>query len=137
MKSDGRLVPIAIAVSYRRGMKDIDLSGYTEAELVELNHRAVERIRALRQARLRSTMTEFRVGDRVSFQPECGHEVVGTIVRLNRKSVTVATAEGVQWRVTPVVLKRQDSDHRPPSESGLQGDLIDLAVRRQHDRGKA
>jgi hypothetical protein len=118
------------------GMKDIDLSGYTEAELVELNHRVVERLRALRQARARATMTAFRIGDHVSFEPECGHEVVGTIVRLNRKSVTVATAEGVQWRVTPSLLKRRDADHRP-AESGLQGDLIDFAARRQRDRGKA
>lgn len=117
-------------------MKDVDLSGYTEAELVELNHRVVERIRELRQSRLRSTMTEFRIGDRVSFQPECGHEIVGTIVRLNRKSVTVATAEGVQWRVSPALLKRQENDHRS-SESSLQGDLIDFAARRQRDRGKA
>jgi hypothetical protein len=117
-------------------MKDIDLSGYTEAELLELNHRVVERIRALRQARVRSTMTGFRIGDRVSFQPEGGDEVVGTIVRLNRKSVTVVTAEGVQWRVSPALLKRQDGDHRV-SDSGLQADLIDLAERRQRDRGKA
>lgn len=117
-------------------MKDIDLSGYTEAELVELNHRIVERIRALRHMRLRSTMTEFQIGDRVSFQPECGHEVVGTIVRLNRKSVTVAAADGVHWRVTPMLLKRVETDHRP-SESGLQGELNDFAARRQRDRGQA
>lgn len=114
-------------------MKDIDLSGYTEADLVELNHRVVERIRALRHARLRSTMTAFKVGDRVSFQPECGHEVVGTIVRLNQKSVTVVTAEGAHWRVAPALLKRRESD---PSEIGVTGDLIDFA-QRQRDRGKA
>lgn len=116
-------------------MKGIDLSGYTEAELVELNHRVVERIKTLRQARVRATMTEFKLGDRVSFQPDCGHEVVGTIVRLNRKSITVATADGVQWRVAPVLLKRCESDRRP-SESA-QGNLIDFAARQQRDRGKA
>jgi hypothetical protein len=117
-------------------MKEIDLSGYTEAELVELNHRVVERIRALRQARVRATMTEFKLGDRVSFQPEPGQEVVGTIVRLNRKSVTVATADGAQWRVAPVLLNRCEGDHRA-SESAVQGNLIDFAARQHRDRGKA
>jgi hypothetical protein len=121
-------------------MKDIDLSGYTETELIELNHRVIERIRALRQERLRSTMTEFKLGDQVSFQPECGHEVNGTIVRLNRKSVTVATAEGVQWRVAPVLLKKREINHQQP-ESGvlkdLQGNLVDFAALRPRDRGKA
>lgn len=88
-------------------MKDIDLSGYTEAELVALNRRVVERISELRQARIRSTMTELRVGDKVSFEPESGREIVGTIIRLNQKSVTVATPEGSQWRVTPTLLSRR------------------------------
>jgi len=88
-------------------VKDIDLSGYTEAELVALNRRVVERISELRQARIRSTMTELRVGDKVSFEPESGREIVGTIIRLNQKSVTVATPEGSQWRVTPTLLSRR------------------------------
>src|SRR5215471_5651295 len=51
---------------------DIDLTQYTETELIELNRRIVERIKALRSARCRSTMAEFCVGDRVSFEPESG-----------------------------------------------------------------
>ena len=116
-------------------MKHVDLSGYTEAELVELNHRVVERLRELRQARARSAMTDLRIGDRVSFEPECGHEVVGTIVRLNRKSVTVATAEGPQWRVAPSLLKRAEGQQQ---EAPSAVDVIELALRRsQHERGKA
>jgi hypothetical protein len=112
-------------------MKDIDLSGYTETELIELNHRVIERIRTLQQARVRGVMTEFRVGDRVSFSPECGHEVKGTVVRLNRKSVTVVTAEGAHWRVAPVVLKKE------ASVSEVQGNVFDFAALRQREHGKA
>ena len=67
---------------------DIDLTQLTEAELVALNHRVVERIKLLRQSRSNVSMARFNLGDRVSFQPECGHVVVGTVVRLNQKSAS-------------------------------------------------
>ncbi len=116
----------------------IDLTGYTEEELIDLNRRVVERIRALRQARCASMMTEFGPGDRVSFHPECGHEVVGTVIRLNRKSVTIVTADGRHWRVAPGFLKKVSPEHGEQScDGGLQRTLLDLAARQQRDRGKA
>jgi len=121
-------------------MPPIDLTGYTEADLIELNRRVVERIRALRQARCASIMTEFGVGDRVSFQPQCGHEVVGTVIRLNRRSVTVVAADGHQWRVAPGLLKKASSEHGSgdsPSDGGLQRMLLHLAAGQPRDRGKA
>ncbi len=48
----------------------IDINSLTEAELVALNHRIVERLRFLHQARAHARMLEFRIGDRVSFEPE-------------------------------------------------------------------
>ncbi len=84
-------------------------------------------------------MADFDVGDRVSFQPDCGHEVIGTVVRLNRKTVTVVSTEGASWRVAPTFIKKVSGDG--DGESGLiakvQGDLIELAERQQRDRGKA
>lgn len=122
---------------------DIDLTRYTERELVELNHRIVERIRVLRQGRWRESMAEFNVGDRVSFHPECGHEVIGTIVRLNRKSVTVVSTEGGQWRVAPMFIKKASGEGGGHDEAEgkliakVPGDLIESAERQQRDRGKA
>lgn len=116
---------------------DIDLTGLTEAELIELNHRVVERIRVLRLACCRSTMGNFNVGDRVSFRPDCGHEVTGTIVRLNVKSVTLVGAEGRRWRVSPALLTKNADPPRPDDAANIQGILIDLATRQQRDRGKA
>jgi hypothetical protein len=116
----------------------IDLTGYTEADLIELNRRVVDRIRVLRQQRCASMMTEFGVGDRVSFHPECGHEVIGTIIRLNRKSVTVLSADGHQWRVAPGFLKKTSSEQRdPPSDGSLDRTLLDLLALQPRDRGKA
>lgn len=103
-----------------------------------MNRRVVERITALRQQRCTSIMTEFGVGDRVSFHPECGHEVIGTVIRLNRKSVTVVSTDGHQWRVAPGFLKKTSSEHGEPSSDGsLERTLLDLAARQPRDRGKA
>jgi hypothetical protein len=118
----------------------IDLTGYTEADLIELNRRVVERIRALRQQRCASSMTEFGVGDRVSFHPECGHEVVGTVIRLNRRSVTVVATDGHHWRVAPGLLKKASSEHGsgdPSSDAGLQRLLLHMAAGQPRDPGKA
>jgi hypothetical protein len=121
-------------------MPPIDLTGYTEADLIDLNRRVVERIRALRQERCASAMTEFGVSDRVSFQPECGHEVVGTVIRLNRRSVTVLAPDGHQWRVAPGLLKKASSEHGsgdPSSDGALHRMLLHLAAGQPRDRGKA
>lgn len=122
---------------------DLDLTKYTEQELLELNRRIIERIRFLRQGRCRESILEFHVGDRVSFSPECGHEVTGTIVRLNRKSVTVASSDGGQWRVAPGFIRKVSAEPDALADADakliakVQGDLIELAERQQRDRGKA
>ena len=57
-------------------------------------------------------MLEFKIGDRVSFQPE-GHPVVaGMLTRYNKKTVTVITDGGQRWNVAPRLLRRPD-DIRP------------------------
>jgi hypothetical protein len=121
---------------------DVDLTRYTEGELVELNHRIVERIKILRQGRWRESMAEFSVGDRVSVHPDCGHEVVGTIVRLDRKSVTVVSSDWARWRVAPMFIKKASGDREDNEAEGkliakVQGDLVETAERQQRDRGKA
>jgi hypothetical protein len=84
----------------------IDIDGLTEAELVDLNNRVVERLRFLHQARSHKRMLDFRIGDRVSFQPEGRAIVVGMLTRYNRKTVTVITEAGERWNVVPHVLHR-------------------------------
>jgi hypothetical protein len=86
----------------------IDIDRLTEAELIDLNHRVVERLRFLNQMRAHAEMLEFRIGDRVTFQPEGRTPVVGMLTKYNRKSVTVITDDGQKWTVAPVFLKRYD-----------------------------
>ena len=86
----------------------IDIDKLTEAELIDLNHRIVERLRLLNQMRAHSQMLDFRIGDRVSFQPD-GHPLVtGMLTRYNKKTVTVITDTGQRWNVTPSLLRRAE-----------------------------
>jgi hypothetical protein len=87
----------------------IDIDRLTEAELIDLNHRVVERLRFLNQMRAHAEMLEFRIGDRVTFQPEGRAPVVGMLTKYNRKSVTVITDDGQKWTVAPVFLKKYDA----------------------------
>jgi hypothetical protein len=83
----------------------IDIDRLTEAELVDLNNRIVERLRFLHQMRSHAEMLEFRIGDRVEFQPEGQPLVVGMLTRYNKKSVTVITDTGQRWNVAPRFLR--------------------------------
>ena len=84
----------------------IDITQLTEEELVTLNRQIVEHLRFLQQVRAHTKMLEFRVGDRVSFQPDGRPTLFGVLVRYNRKTVTVLTDGGEQWNVSPGFVRR-------------------------------
>lgn len=84
----------------------IDIDKLTEEELVALNNRIVQRLRFLHQARSHKRMLDFKIGDRVSFQPEGRGMLVGILTRYNKKTVTVITEGGERWNVTPHFLHR-------------------------------
>ena len=84
----------------------IDIDKLDEAELVDLNHRIVQRLRLLHQMRSHVNMLEFSIGERVQFQPDGHPLLVGVLTRYNRKTVTVITESGQQWNVAPQLLSR-------------------------------
>ncbi len=90
----------------------IDIDKLTEAELIDLNNRIVERLRLLNQIRAHAQMLEFKIGDRVSFLPEGRPVVVGMLTRYNRKTVTVITDKGERWNVAPTLLRPADDSGR-------------------------
>jgi hypothetical protein len=51
-------------------------------------------------------MLDFRIGDRVTFQPPGEPEVMGMLTRYN-KTVTVITEDGRHWNVSPHFLRKQ------------------------------
>ena len=84
----------------------IDIDRRTEAELRDLNHRIVARLRLMGQVRAHQAMLEFRIGDRVCFHPDGRGPIEGMLTRYNRKTVTVITDAGEQWNVAPALLRR-------------------------------
>jgi hypothetical protein len=50
----------------------INIDQLSEAELIDLDNRIVARLRFLQQMRAHVEMLEFKIGDRVTFQPP-GH----------------------------------------------------------------
>ena len=104
----------------------IDIDKLTEAELIDLNNRIVARLRFLRQMRAHAEMLEFRVGDRVSFQPEGRSALVGMLTRYNRKTVTVITDNGEHWNVAPGFLRKPGQ-----GEKAVDGDSNIVPLRKK------
>lgn len=98
----------------------IDIDKLTEAELTDLNHRIVQRLRFLQQMRSHTRMLEFSIGDRVEFQPDGQPLVVGMLTRYNKKTVTVVTSSGQRWNVAPQFLRRaSEKDITPRAEPNV------------------
>lgn len=90
----------------------IDIDKLSEEELIDLNNRIVEHLRFLNQMRAHSQMLDFKIGDRVIFQPEGRPLLVGMLTRYNRKTVTVITDNGQHWNVSPGLLRKAESSDR-------------------------
>lgn len=64
------------------------------------------RLRFLRQLDAHESMLEFRIGERVTFQPDGRPAVIGMITRYNKKTVSIVTDDGQRWNVAPRALTR-------------------------------
>jgi hypothetical protein len=84
----------------------IDIDALSEGELIDLNHRVVARLKFLRHVDAHASMLEFRIGERVTFQPDGRPAVTGMITRYNKKTVSIVTDDGHCWNVAPQLLQR-------------------------------
>jgi hypothetical protein len=89
-------------------MMKINIDELTEAELIDLNHRVVERLRLLSQMWAHKQMLGFKIGDHVTFHPEGHPPLTGMLTRCNKKTVTVITDDGMHWNVSPSLLRRAE-----------------------------
>lgn len=104
----------------------INIDNLTEAELIELNHRIVERLKFLASMRAHVEMMEFSIGERVSFRPN-GREIKeGILTKYNKKTVTVITNQGESWNVSPSLLSSVESS----SKRSKSLKVIDLSERK-------
>jgi len=75
-------------------------------ELVDLNQRIVARLKFLDSMHAHKEMMQFSIGDQVCFAPPGRGKQFGTLVKYNRKTVTVITASGQKWNVSPHLLSK-------------------------------
>ena len=113
----------------------IDIDALSEPELVDLNHRIVERLRFLHQIHAHQAMLKFSIGDRVTFEDGQGRKVEGTLTRYNRKSVTVIGADGRHWNIAPGFLRKagssrrlEDSEHHRASKTITSRDGVSVSM---------
>jgi hypothetical protein len=105
----------------------IDIDKLSEEELIDLNNRIVARLRFLGQMRAHSQMLDFKIGDRVTFQPEGRVPLFGILTRYNKKTVTVITESGQHWNVAARVAaqggvswwRRRDRHEGHSAEKGM------------------
>jgi hypothetical protein len=100
----------------------IDIDQLTETELIDLNHRIVARLRFLRQLDAHASMLEFRIGERVTFNPDGRPPVTGMITRYNKKTVSIVADNGQRWNVAPQFLEKAET--RRGSAGGDKGNVI-------------
>ena len=82
----------------------IDIDQMSIEELEALNHRVVERMKFLDTVHAHKAMMAFNIGARVSFESPKDGRLLGTLVKFNRKTVTVITEKGQRWNIPPFLL---------------------------------
>jgi len=96
----------------------VDIDNLTEKELIDLNHRIVERLKFLASMRAHADMMEFSVGEKVSFTPHGQGKITGILVKYNKKTVTVLTTDGQKWNVSPHLLEKAVKTKQKVNKSG-------------------
>ena len=83
----------------------INIDNLSDAELAELNHKIVQRLRLMHQVRAHKEMFKFKIGDKVTFQPPGRPTQTGILTRFNKKTVTIITGDGGHWNVAPQYIQ--------------------------------
>ena len=76
-----------------------------EEQLRGLNRKVIERLKLIGRAKSAVSMKDFNLMDQVYFDNN-GTRIVGTIVRLNPRSISVRTDDGHHWRISPNLLAK-------------------------------
>ena len=85
---------------------EIDIDSMNYEELIELNHKIVERLKFLDLMHTHKEMMQFNPGDQVCFEPSGRGKQFGTLVKYNKKTVTVITESGQKWNISPHLLRK-------------------------------
>ena len=103
-------------------MTKIDIDRLSEAELVDLHHRIVERLRFLEQMRAHARML---ISASATGCVSVGNHglIEGILTRYNKRTVTIITDDRRQWNVSPGFLRRAA---RPDTAEATSTNVIRL-----------
>ena len=87
----------------------IDIESMSYDDLVELNSKIVARLKFLDSMQAHKAMMRFNPGDQVCFDSPGRGKQFGTLVKYNKKTVTVITESGERWNVSPHLLNKVKS----------------------------
>lgn len=99
-------------------MMNIKIDHLSIDELVALNHRIIERLKMLESLEAHQSMMQFHPGARVSFDSPHSGRLSGTVMKFNRKTVTVVTDNGQRWNISPYLLS--------PIKDAPAGTVVDI-----------
>lgn len=99
----------------------IDIDSISYDDLIELNHKIVERLKFLDSMHTHKEMMQFSPGDQVCFELPSRGKQFGTLVKYNKKTVTIITESGQQWNISPHLLSKVKS-----AKDNKQDKIIDL-----------
>mgnify|MGYP001559988571 CR=1 FL=1 len=85
----------------------MDIANLTYEELAELNLKIVKRLNELNKEKTLNELRIFEIGEIVVFKNDEGKELRGRVVRINQKTLSVKTEEGI-WYVYPSKAKKID-----------------------------
>jgi len=96
----------------------INIDHLSVDELVTLNHHIIERLKMLESLAAHKSMMQFHPGARVSFDSPIGERLSGTVMKFNRKTVTVVTDTSQRWNISPHLLS--------PIKNVKAGTVVDI-----------
>ncbi len=105
----------------------INVDNLSEKELIELNHKIVERLKFLETMHNHNEMMQFNPGEQVTFEPPGRERQIGTLVKFNTKTVTIITENGQKWNVSPhLISKVKNIKAKKHSQTQIKAKVIDL-----------
>ncbi len=107
----------------------IDIDNLTYEQLLKLNHKIVERLKFMDNMHAHNEMMQFSPGDKVSFEPNNRDKQTGTLVKFNKKTVTVLTDDGQSCNVAPYLLSKintKTSKEKSKIKKSNRGKVVNL-----------
>jgi len=77
----------------------------SEKELMMINQLVVEKLKYIQKSTSLKAMSNFIVGDRICFERN-NELIIGVVKKINQKTISIETDEGIGWNVHPSFLKR-------------------------------